>query len=617
MTDVRRTGTWLLIFLSGLLILGACFASTGFYIIDEVVYITGADTFLSSQSLFIENGFEDFRSRDLRWIDLLVFGPEGLTPQYPVGSALVGAGLIGLLDVRGILLFHAVCMAATVFVTRALAIKLFKDETIGLFAALLFYFGTFVSEYAFGLWPHAVSILSVSTAFLWFLHALDADEKAFTYASVSGLILGAGFLFRLDSILLLPVIALLTVPLAIRPVSIFAGGAVGLLPAVLILAIANQIKFGTPNPISYGQNGGDVALSGYIPVIAGAMALMAGLTGLRFSRVRIEPRVGVVFFIVALAGAAIFLPDVQRILQRIYTGFVALFVDAKTIDDPRPGVRRAPDGTLWFWGLPKKALGQSLPWIGVILFLIFAPWGKHRRAIQIILVFVVVWSFPFVIRAWHGGLGLNMRYLLPTLPLFSALCVMLIWRLAEGRERPVLLLGAPAVLGFLVGVAQTSFSTAAISGVHQILSTYVLFAVALTSLIAGMQFLPKGLFGALALRTTGFGIGLAVFISASDVWISQLRRLDVLADTSQGYNGPTIVYLHAFRSALHAPNQLFAVPHWANGGPDAKLVNKGLTEGYRILMPLLMADAFVEKNPEFILGEQLSKPLVMQEILKK
>jgi hypothetical protein len=617
MTDVHRTGAWVLKALAGLLILGACFASTGFYIIDEVIYVTAADTLLSSQSLFIENGFEEFRSRDLRWIDLLVYGTEGLVPQYPVGSAVVGAGLIGVLDVRGILVFHAVCIAATVFVTRALTIQLFKDESIGLAAALLFFFGTFIGEYAFGLWPHAVSVLSTSAAFLWFLKALEAGEKAFRYALISGLILGAGLLFRLDSVLLLPVIVLLTVPLAVRPVSIILGGAMGLAPAFVIMAIANQIKFGSPNPISYGQDGGAVALNGYLVVGLGAGLVLTCLIGLRVSQARINPRLVTGIVVIVLAGTAIVLPEAQRALHRLYTGFIALFVDARTIIDPRAGVERAADGTLRFWGLPKKALGQSMPWLGLLSLLIFASWGKHRRAIQTVLVFVVIWSFPFVIRAWHGGLGLNMRYLMPTLPLLSALCVVLVWRLTENLSRPGLVLGGAAVVGIVAGILQTVLTPSGISGVHQILSTFVLFAVALTALIAGVKHFSTGPVGMLALGTTGFGLGLAIFISASDVWISQLRRMDVLADTSQGYDGPTIVYLHAFRSVLQAPNQMVAVPHWASDGPDANLVSKGLAEGYRVLMPLKMADDFVETNPDFTLGELLSEPLLMRDILQK
>jgi hypothetical protein len=233
------------------------------------------------------------------------------------------------------------------------------------------------------------------------------------------------------------------------------------------------------------------------------------------------------------------------------------------------------------------------------------------------LVFVVIWSFPFVIRAWHGGLGLNMRYLMPTLPLLSALCVVLVWRLTENLSRPGLVLGGAAVIGIVAGILQTVLTPSGISGVHQILSTFVLFAVALTALIAGVKHFSTGPVGMLALGTTGVGLGLAIFISASDVWISQLRRMDVLADTSQGYDGPTIVYLHAFRSVLQAPNQMVAVPHWASDGPDANLVSTGLAEGYRVLMPLKMADDFVETNPDFTLGELLSEPLLMRDILQK
>ena len=137
MTDVRRFGTVLLTILGLFLVAGAFWVSTGFYIIDEVVYVFAAETFLKTQGFFLENGYNEFGSRDLRWIDLLVHRTEGLTAQYPAGSAVVGAGLISVLDLRGILLFHALCVAGSAFVTRALALKLFKDEKIALAAGLI------------------------------------------------------------------------------------------------------------------------------------------------------------------------------------------------------------------------------------------------------------------------------------------------------------------------------------------------------------------------------------------------------------------------------------------------------------------------------------------------
>ena len=617
MTDVRRFGTVLLTISGLLLIAGAFWVSTGFYTIDEAVYVFGADTFLKTQGFFLENGYEEFGSRDLRWIDLLVHRTEGLTAQYPAGSAVVGAGLISVLDLRGILLFHALCVAGSAFVTRALALKLFKDEKIALAAALLFLFGTFISEYAYGLWPHAVSVLTVAGSFLWFLHAMDRAGGALRAAAISGLILGAGLLFRLDNLFLLPVIGLLTVSLAARPVQIFLGGALGLLPALALLSLSNQIKFGTLNPISYGHAGGDVGLGGYVLFAGAAAALFAALVVVRVTGLRIKPIWAIAALAIAIAVAAAFVPEVQRLLTRLYHGFVALFIDAKTIVDPRGGVQRAADGTLRFWGLPKKALGQSLPWLGVVLLLVFSPWGKHRRAIAITLAMVALWSFPFVMRAWHGGLSLNMRYLMPLLPALSALCAALIWQLASHIRGSVWILIATAAAGVAIGLGWAVFSPSGISGTHQILSTFVLFAVALTALVAGLPRFSAGPVGGLSLGTTGLGIGLALFLSASDLWISQLRRIDVLTDTSQGFAGKVIVYLHPFRSALHDPNQMVAVPHWRNGGPDADFVGKGILQGYRVLMPVEMAEKFVAANPDYQLGDEIAQPLLMREILTK
>lgn len=615
MTDVRRSGTVLLTILGLLLVAGAFWVSDGFYTIDEVVYVFGAETFLKTQSFFLENGHDEFGSRDLRWIDLLVHRTTGLTAQYPAGSAVFGAVLISAFDLRGILLFHAACVAGSAFVTRALAMKLFKDEKIALAAALLFLFGTFVGEYAYGLWPHAVSVLTVAGAFLWFLSAMDRDEGALRAAAISGLILGAGLLFRLDNLFLLPVIGLLTVTYAKRPVQVFLGGALGLLPAFVLLSLANQIKFGTFNPISYGHAGGDVGLGGYLHFAGAAAALFLALVVVRVKGWRIKPIWAVPVLVVAVVIAAVLLPDVQRLLARLYQGFVALFIDARTIVDPRGGVERAADGTLRFWGLPKKALGQSLPWLGVVLLLAFSPWGKHRRAIVIVLTMVALWSFPFVMRAWHGGLSLNMRYLMPLLPALSALCVAVIWQMAARLRGAVWIVLCTAAIGVASGLAWAMFSPSGISGAHQILSTYVLFAVALTALIAGLPRLSAGPVGGLSLGAAGVGIGLSLFLSASDLWISQLRRLDVLTDTTQGYSGKVIVYLHPFRSALHNPEQLVAVPHWRNGGPDADFVGTGIERGYRVLMPVEMAEDFVTSDPRFQLGSEIAQPLMMREII--
>ena len=76
------------------LLAATLFVSPGFFSIDEVIYFTGADALQRNSSLFVDNSFAKFGSEDLN-IWFLVQGQHGLTPQYPVGSAILGASRSG------------------------------------------------------------------------------------------------------------------------------------------------------------------------------------------------------------------------------------------------------------------------------------------------------------------------------------------------------------------------------------------------------------------------------------------------------------------------------------------------------------------------------------------
>ena len=81
----RRAGALgLLLPIAVLLLAGAFVASPGLFNIDEFVLLAGAQALLKTDALTIENGWAQFASPDLKlWI--LVAGPNGLAPQYPVG----------------------------------------------------------------------------------------------------------------------------------------------------------------------------------------------------------------------------------------------------------------------------------------------------------------------------------------------------------------------------------------------------------------------------------------------------------------------------------------------------------------------------------------------------
>ena len=145
------------------LLVATPFVSTGFFSLDEVIYFAGADALFRDGSLFVDNGFDEFGSEDLR-IWFLVQGQHGLTPQYPVGTALLGAPFLSVFGVRGLIIINVLAGIGTLFATRSLAKQMFGHPEIGLIAALILVLGTFWPEYVYGHWPHSISLFFVTVS---------------------------------------------------------------------------------------------------------------------------------------------------------------------------------------------------------------------------------------------------------------------------------------------------------------------------------------------------------------------------------------------------------------------------------------------------------------------
>ena len=88
----------------------------------------------------------------------MVNGPNGVAPQYPPGTAVLGAPLYGAFGIRGMILPNAVAAAATLWLVFALARRLTGDATLALGAVGLLAFDTYFLEYAYGIWPHAIAM---------------------------------------------------------------------------------------------------------------------------------------------------------------------------------------------------------------------------------------------------------------------------------------------------------------------------------------------------------------------------------------------------------------------------------------------------------------------------
>lgn len=570
---------------AGLLLFSLFHARLGFFIIDEAIYLFAADTFRLTGSLILQNGLDLEQSDDLLWTNLLSLGPGGLTSQYPPGTTFVWAPFLSLFGERSIIVLNALATAGALFATRGLALRLFGDPAAALGACLLYLFGTFTLEYAFVYWPHMVSVWTIVLSFSLFLDAMDDKRGTVLPAALSGLILGAGMLFRLDNVLLLPVFAILSVLFAVAPLRLMAGGALGILPSVLILGLVNQQKFGTFNPLSYGGKSGLTNIEVYLP-FAGVGLLVLLLLGM----FRMYPPRRSWPVLIALGGVAGLaalsaVPPLRSIAADYVVGGFRLMVDARSTYSAPAGIVPMPDGTTLFWGLAKKALAQSLPWLG-LLFLLTQPgfWRERARSNVIVLIFVAIFSFPFAINAWHGGMSSNMRYFLPLLPFVSVLGAMLLKELVVGSAGRIRLLGASTLAGLAASFLWAASAPTGLAGAHQIWSLYLFVAVAASAIVAAHLRRPGT--ALVVIVAGGMGIGTAVFNTASDTLTSQLRRDGgrVLTDLSVGYTGKVLVYDVLLRSAFIDRDQVVALRSHAGAVPDEALVRAALAGGYRVLM---------------------------------
>ena len=576
----------LIVVLSAALLVGAVFVSPGFFIIDEVVYVLGLDAFARTGGYVVENGYDLFGANDFK-IWLLQKGAGGIVSQYPAGTAWAGTLLLPLFGAKALMALNVLAGIGTLIVTYLLALELFRSEKIGFLTVLLLGLFSFWAEYVFGHWPHSVSVFLTTLALLLVLRALPREARAFLPAVLSGLAIGAGMLFRLDGILVAPGIAVVAILWAVRPVIVLAGGAAGLAPMIALLALTNHAKFGSWNPLTYGVSGGTTDLSSHLGT---GVVLLAGLAGLFLLR-RLPPlgpqaRSGLALGALVVLGAVLLSPAAPY-LWKLLHGIWAILFDATAIDDPRPGVRRQPDGTLLFWGLPKKALFQSLPWLGVLGYLA----GRReapRRAVAIVLIVSVLWALPFLAKSWHGGLGSNMRYLMPILPGLAALAAWAILDLmgrleaASGLIRVGILV--PLVLAMLLRLAAPE----QMAQVHQVYSTWAFVAVFALSLAAG--FFNAPVLTRAALVGVGAGLGLALYLGAIDLAASQKSRAwnDAVSRATAGIPGPVILYgaPELYVNAVGVPDRLLALsyPPDGSGNITPDFVAQACAQGYKTVL---------------------------------
>jgi hypothetical protein len=293
--------------------------------------------------------------------------------------------------------------------------------------------------------------------------------------------------------------------------------------------------------------------------------------------------------LVALVLVFVVSATARGFAERYLAGAWGLVVDSTTIQDIRPGVHAMPGGLLSFWGMWKKALGQSIPWLGLLFLAVHAPKDEAlRRAKWVVLILALVWSLPFFVTEWHGGMGSNMRYLLPLVPALCALSARCLLDFAKpiAGSRRILLFGA--VAGAAAVAAWTGLHPTGSGGAQQILSTWLLLAIAGLALLSGFRWPGQGVVRVACLGAIGAGFAASAFYLAADFGQAQYLRAftnridrgsDVMPDRTLAYMPPTFVARWAFQ-----PGHLTAMPDSMDKHFDDALVEQALAKNYRVLL---------------------------------
>ncbi|MDG1368960.1 MAG: glycosyltransferase family 39 protein [Paracoccaceae bacterium] len=565
-----------------------CFATVpaGLFTIDETIQIAGVEALARTGAFIVDNdrlapGHEALRLWFLRP------ALEGTVPQYPSGFAVLAAPFWMIGGIKGIIGLNFIAAVGTAMMTGLIAQEVTGNPKTGIAAATLLMAATYLPDYAFAVWPHALAVC-VSTFGIWAaLRAVRAED--WRWSLMVGLALGFGGLFRVDVWFLVPALAMWAIVTSPRPIIDLALAGIGLAPGLLAASTLNWVKFGHFFPASYGQSdGGAIDASGYNFMFFVLAVAVLGCIVARLTR----PVWG---WFAGFAGIAVIamLDGGFGYISASIRGAWVLGIDLrdfKGVDIDRFIYSTPTDGVIFYFTL-KKALAQSMPWLGVlpVLWLI----GRNaqiseRRFISLLAIVAPTLLLFFASREWHGGLSSNLRYLLALAPVFAVGAVIAVSRLPSSSNWGWLS-GSAAIIALSVLFLTTSDILAFKVIIEQRLPPLLFGGLALISILA--VFSPVRLqpaIGALARGGFAAAIVMAVFTAFVGDVLTNFNRREIAVDRAAmvAKTPPqSLVYSGGFAGSwpvFEKPDVVLAAPNRLTGEVADDLTPLALNNGWRV-----------------------------------
>ena len=483
-----------------LALVGAAFFPPAAYSIDEAVYIDMAHAFANRGAVDVTPQNLPPGAPAMAKSDHLIhIVDDRAVPQYPALYGVIAAPFFLLFGVKGLVLLNALSGVFSLWLTHRIARHLTNDSWIAGAAVLMLGAASIFAGYIFAIWPHMLALAFVLAGTAVALAAGGyKGRKSIVAAAIAGFIFGFGGGVRVD-VILAAVAAFFWLRLFAKPTERFVALALvaGLTPGLLLMAAINQMKFGVFNPFTYGAETGSISIGHHMNVIVAAGAAAAFALIVDTSS---RPAAGAIEVMRraparAFVGAALLIPlAVWIAFPSLYAGAWLMLVDIQTYGgSQRPGLEKDVYGYWDFWGAPKKALLQSMPWAALIAApLISLCRGRTGGAIALPLLFAAAFIAFFAMRGWHGGMGYNMRYYLPATPFLAILAAGALCELRPAYERHKSLALRSAAAGVILAIFAY-----ALSPLYGALATparlypQLLLAAGLAGAIAAAAFHPK------------------------------------------------------------------------------------------------------------------------------